>query len=110
MLPNGECYLAAVNCSIVGTNEMSVTLCGQPAAVDAWLRRDETAVELRPQHPWHHPAYLTTEAIARWGTACGEEGAPGECVQPTDSACVFVSATSASVATKVDAAHWATWL
>lgn len=99
-------YLAAVNHAVVGSDDVSVTLCGQPEAVDAWLCRDEGSVELRPGHPWHHPAYCTTEAYAQWGVSSGIdrfEKKPGH-------GCTFISATTASVLHAVDKSHWQAWL
>ena len=80
-------YLAAVNHAIPGTDDVSVSLCGQPEAVKAWLETDESAVELRPQHPWHHPAYRTTDAFSKWGAS----GEVSLFLQPDTSSCTFIS-------------------
>ena len=80
-------YLAAVNHSIPGTEDVSVSLCGQPEAVNAWLESDEAAVELRPLHPWHHPAYRATKAFEKWGT----DGGLSLFSQPKMSSCAFLS-------------------
>lgn len=107
-LPDGV-NLAAINYS--DGVDVSVTLCGTAEAMDGWLEKDETAVELRPKHPWHHPGYLGTKECNAWGTAHGTAQLQGlKFEQPPASECTFISATTAGVTTKIDRAHWAAWL
>jgi len=106
LLPHKNMYLAGVNHGVLGTTDVSVTLCGQPEAVQAWLDEDESAVELKPQCPWHHPDYLRTEACARFKSDLG----PAWFKQKDGSTCQMISSMTASVVTELDAAHWKAWL
>ena len=107
-----ELHVAAINYKM-SDETASVTLCGDADAVAKYLAADSVAVELRPNHPWHHPTYRTTDAHAAWGRAAGAVDADLSVAvfkQPADSTCAFISPTTGEVATQVDAPHWSTWL
>lgn len=119
LLPSGELHLAAIN-NVVATEEgaekvVSVTLCGTPTAVEAWLAKDEGATELKPTCPWHHSAYRTTEAIRQWGEArpaVSSHSSPlarlalDTAVPEVKPKCTFISSVTAQSDAVVDAAHW----
>jgi acyl carrier protein len=119
LLPSGELHLAAIN-HVVPTDEgtdkvVSVTLCGTPTAVAAWLAKDEAATELKPTCPWHHSAYRTTEAYRQWGEArpaLSSHASPlarlslDAPVLETKPKCIFISSVTAQPESLVDDAHW----
>ena len=130
LLPSSELHLAAINHVVVddcmvdansaaAEEVVSVTLCGTPDAVAAWLAKDEGAVELKPSCPWHHPAYAATEAILHWGDAKPAltfesrplpQLVPHKATQSPESDCVFISSMSGTTEAGVDKAHWRSWL
>ena len=103
-LPTKQLHLAAVNCQLPGTKDMSVSLCGAERHVAEWLAADEGATKLMPAHPWHHPMYRTTKAFRSFAS---ELPPPASYSTAT---CSFVSATKVCVLTSIDAAHWEEWL
>ena len=61
--PHKELHLAAVNCPLPDSTDVSVSLCGNEHHAAKWLASDEGATKLTPAHPWHHPLYRTTAAF-----------------------------------------------
>lgn len=61
--PHKELHLAAVNCPLPDSTDVSVSLCGNEHHAAEWLASDEGATKLTPAHPWHHPLYRTTAAF-----------------------------------------------
>ena len=104
--PINELHLAAVNCQLPGSKDVSVSLCGTERHVAAWLAADEGATKLTPAHPWHHPLYRTTKAFRSFAA----ELPPPAAYATSTLGCSFVSATKAAVLTSVDASHWESWL
>ena len=104
--------IAAINCE-VGADAVSVALSGPMPHVDAWLLRDKHAKRLKPERPWHHPAYQSTAGCAMVtgcssiGRAAGDrKGAQGG----GGGGVTFVSATTGTDLTRFGAAHWGDWL
>ena len=62
--PHKGLHLAAVNCPLPGSTDVSVSLCGNERQAAEWLASDEGATKLTPAHPWHHPLYRTTAAFS----------------------------------------------
>lgn len=59
--PRDELHVASINHAVQSdeTGQMvSVTLCGSATAIAEFVaQHPDDAVELKPQHPWHHPKY-----------------------------------------------------
>ena len=104
--PHGDLSLAAINHIVPGgaPGAVSVTLCGPAPAVADWLSKDEGAVELRPEHPWHHASYAEVHEVVSGALS----SLPSRVVDAP--ACTFVSCATASVVKGLDAAHWLRWL
>ena len=98
-LPTKQLHLAAVNCQLPGTKDMSVSLCGAERHVAEWLAADEGATKLMPAHPWHHPMYRTTKAFQSFAS---ELPPPASY---TTATCSFVSARLASTGLSAPALH-----
>ena len=112
--------IAAINCD-VGADGVSVALSGPMAHVDAWLLRDAHARRLKPERPWHHPAYQGTAgcamvtgssspAMVTGGSSPGGDDRKGAQGGGGGSGVTFVSATTGTDLTRFDDAHWGNWL
>ena len=105
---------------------VSVALSGPMPHVDAWLLRDARAKRLKPERPWHHPAYQSTAGCAMvtgssslgW-TDGGRKGAQGGGGGGSgggggggggSGGVTFVSATTGTDLTRFDDGHWGDWL
>ena len=102
--PHKELHLAAVNCVLPDSTDVSVSLCGSERHATEWLAADEGATKLMPAHPWHHPLYRTTAAFGAFSAGFRPPKAYAT------STCHFVSATKVALLTSVDASHWESWL
>lgn len=104
--------LAAFNSEVSKPGEaeelVSVTLSGPEQQLADWLAQDTKAKKLRPQRPWHHPAYATTAGLAM---VDGEaHGLAGGHTAHGLTECSLVSATTAAVVSTFEADHWQRWL
>ena len=79
---------------------LSVTLCGPSDRAEAWMVSHLYSRKLKPQHPWHHPAYrgMVSDAL---------ESLPAGCTSVVSDTTML---SVAGAVRSVDAGYWREWL